>query len=317
MPVKSRFAQLLDGECSPADSVSWLTEMAHRGETVDEIVDAVTEMRGRMLRVRLPKVAIDLCGTGGFPGSRFNVSTATAFFLAGIGIPVAKHGNRGSRSHNGSFDFLEALGISIDLGSEKIGAIFEKTDLCFLFARIFHPAVGRLAPVRQQVPGRTIFNLIGPLCNPAAVPLQIIGTTSESQGKKLAEASKRLGTDRTIILVAEDGRDEIISNGVTHVFEVTPRRIISYSVDGREWCDGVGYIDGGDAVANSKVFESWLENTASHPGLSSLIALNAGVALYLVGDAATFSEGYEKALSLTSSTRTLQTVNRYRELSQL
>jgi anthranilate phosphoribosyltransferase len=294
------FDAILDGELSEDEVVQVLTEMAIRGETVEELVAAVEAMRTRMLSVQLSKPSIDVCGTGGVMGDRFNTSTATAFALAAIGIPVAKHGNRGSRMPNGSFDFLEALGIPIDLGPAGVQEVFSRTDLSFMFARQFHPAVGSIGSARKRIGGRTIFNLIGPLCNPAGVSRQLLGTVSVELSEKLAAAVMHLGTERTIIVVGPNGRDELASDGVSKILEVTSSQITTYTCDPREFAPDVNVV-GGNAVENARQFEGWLDNPDSNPALSVSIALNCAAAMYLVGHSATFKDGFEAAFGLIRS----------------
>ena len=297
--AEAAFDAILDGLVSEDDVVSFLETLRTRSESVDEIVGAARAMRRRMDTVTLKKSAIDVCGTGGSIGDRFNVSTAAAFALAGMGVPVAKHGNRGSRTSNGSFDFLEALSIPINLDATAATRVFEKTDLCFLFARQFHPAVGAVAAARKRVGGRTIFNLVGPLCNPAQVPMQVLGTVSVDVGEKLARAAQQLGTQRTIVVVGHGGRDELVPDGPSTIFEVTPERFVTYSVDPREWISSpFPELPVGLAEDNAMVFRQWLESPQSVPSLTHWIALNCAVALYLVGQADAFSDGYGRAFEL-------------------
>lgn len=296
------FDEMLDGNLSQPEMVTFLRDLRDRGESVADIVAAVRAMRRRMIPVHLNKPAIDICGTGGGVGDRFNVSTACAFALAAIGIPVAKHGNRGSRSGNGSFDFLEALGVSIDLDAARAQSIFKQTDLCFLFARQFHPAVGTVASARRQVGGRTIFNLVGPLCNPAGVTRQILGTVSKDIAEKLAEACQVLGTEKTLVVIGSGGRDEVVLDGPSDIIEVTANRRIRYTINPQEW--GIGDFDAlpvGLADVNASIFKQWLNTPAQVPTLTHMIALNCGVAMYLVDHVATFKEGYEKALELVQT----------------
>jgi anthranilate phosphoribosyltransferase len=297
--AEAAFDAILDGQVPEDEVVAFLETLRNRSESVDEIVGAARAMRRRMHTVTLEKSAIDVCGTGGSLGDRFNVSTAAAFALAAMGIPVAKHGNRGSRIPNGSFDFLEALAIPIELDAAAVTDLFRKTDLCFLFARQFHPAVGAVAAARKRVGGRTIFNLVGPLCNPAQVSMQVLGTVSVDVGEKLARAAQQLGTQRTIVVVGHGGRDELVPDGPSTIFEATPERLITYSVDPREWITtSLEELPVGSAEENAAVFRQWLESPPSMPHLSHWIALNCAVALYLVGQEATFRDGYDRAMEL-------------------
>ena len=276
-----------------------LNQLSDRGETVDEIVGFSRAMRNRMIKVPLTfSRCLDLCGTGGSGKDRFNVSTATAFIVSAMGYPVAKHGNYGSRRPNGSFDFLDALKVSYDVPVDALVDQFNRTKLCFLLAKNFHPAMRFVAPSRKAVACRTIFNLLGPLCNPASVTHQVIGTTTVVIAEKLAVAVQRLGTTKTLIVVGGDGRDELSLDGENTIFEVTGTECnceikrwtwqFSESIDISEY--------GGDATQNARLFLSLIETKNSNHPIITYILANVGLALYCLGEAVSIDEGMDDAL---------------------
>ena len=271
-----------------------LNQLSDRGETVDEIVGFSRAMRNRMIKVPLTfSRCLDLCGTGGSGKDRFNVSTATAFIVSAMGYPVAKHGNYGSRRPNGSFDFLDALKVSYDVPVDALVDQFNRTKLCFLLAKNFHPAMRFVAPSRKAVACRTIFNLLGPLCNPASVTHQVIGTTTVVIAEKLAVAVQRLGTTKTLIVVGGDGRDELSLVGENTIFEVT-----SGGIEQWIWMSScrVTVSDFGDAKQNAALFLSLIKMKDVDYPIMKYILANVGLALYCLGEAVSIDEGMDDAL---------------------
>jgi anthranilate phosphoribosyltransferase len=210
------FGAIMAGEVGEARIAALVTAMAVRKPTVDEIVGAVRAMRGAMKSIEANPYAIDLCGTGGDGIGTLNISTACAFVVAACGVPVAKHGNRNMSSKSGTADCLEALGVNIDLSPEDASRCLREAGLCFLFAQGFHPALKYAAPVRRELGFRTIFNLVGPLTNPARVRRQLVGVYDREWCVPLAEVLGRLGADRAWV-VHGDGLDEIATSGPSHV----------------------------------------------------------------------------------------------------
>ncbi|TPE59506.1 anthranilate phosphoribosyltransferase [Sandaracinobacter neustonicus] len=202
------FDRILGADLSDSDIAAFLVALAERGETPDEIAAAATAMRARMLAVEAPDTAIDVCGTGGDGSHSLNVSTAVTFVVAACGVPVAKHGNRGASSRSGTADVLEALGWRPDLPMSRAEASLSDTGVAFLFAQAHHPALARVAPIRRALGRRTIFNLLGPLANPAGVRRQMIGVFAESWAQPMAEAALALGAS-DVLVVHGGGLDEI------------------------------------------------------------------------------------------------------------
>lgn len=217
---------IMRGECGEAETAALLTALAVKGETVDELVGAARAMREHCTPVR-PKAIdlLDTCGTGGDALHTFNISTAVAFVVAGCGVPVAKHGNRGVSSASGSADVLEQLGVNLDLTPDQVAECIDEVGLGFCFARALHGAMKHVAPVRAALGFRTIFNLLGPLTNPAGAPRQLIGANRIQTAELLAEAIHRLGTERTIVVCGNNELDEVSLWGETVAFGVGPDTI--------------------------------------------------------------------------------------------
>ena len=211
------FDTMMSGEATPSQMGGLLMALRVRGETVDEITGAVTAMRDKMLRVRAPADAIDVVGTGGDASGSFNISTCAALIVAGAGVPVAKHGNRGITSRTGSADVLSALGVNIQADATCVEDCLDALGICFCFAPLMHPAMKRVAEVRKQLPHATIFNLLGPLANPAGAPYQLLGVGKPKLREMLAEALLLLGTERAVLVTGDDGLDEVTIATTTNV----------------------------------------------------------------------------------------------------
>jgi anthranilate phosphoribosyltransferase len=212
---------LMDGRASEVEIAALLTALAAKGETSGEIAGAAAAMRARATRVPATTPGLlDTCGTGGDRLNTFNISTATAFVVAAAGVPVAKHGNRSATSRSGSAEVLEALGVRIDQGPERVAQGIDEIGIGFCYARLLHQAMKHVAPVRAALPFRTIFNLLGPLTNPAGAKYQLVGTTSATTAEKLAAALAQLGTQRAFVVCGNNELDEVSLWGATDVFEV-------------------------------------------------------------------------------------------------
>ncbi len=277
--VELLLAGLLDHEVVAADGASILSQWTARGETALELATLVRILLKRAVKVPLNGPSMDLCGTGGSDLTRFNVSTTVAFVLATAGVPVTKHGNRGSRRPNGSFDLLDALGIPFQLEPRQIAEIFVKTGLCFIFARAFHPAIAKVAPLRKLVTGRTIFNLAGPLANPCRPTRQVVGVTNEATAQVIAGALTLLGVERGIVVRGHPGLDEVSITGPTHLWEVadghTHHRIVEHFHH-----HGLDHaaLPGGDAPENAIIFKRLLTGEETGP-LHDMVVANAALAL--------------------------------------
>ncbi|MFM9852030.1 MAG: anthranilate phosphoribosyltransferase [Sphingomonadaceae bacterium] len=289
------FGHILDGDMPEAEITALLIDMADRGETAKEIAGAAKAMRARMIRIAAPENAIDVCGTGGDGQHSLNVSTAVAIVVAACEVPVAKHGNRAASSKAGGADTLEALGLSLDRASETAEATLADLGICFLFAQAHHPALARIAPIRKAIGRRTIFNLLGPLCNPASVTRQLVGVPTPSLIPHYAEAMKQLGSTRAMIVSGEEGLDELSISGVS--------RFASIGFDlGHDIIapEGTGLprhppsaIKGGDAHFNAEALRRLLDG---EPGAyRDAVLLNAAAALIVAGVANDGEDGIEEA----------------------
>jgi anthranilate phosphoribosyltransferase len=289
------FGMLLDVDV-PADDVgAFLSALADRGETADEIAGAARAMRARMIRVAAPENAIDVCGTGGDGQHSLNVSTAVAIVVAACGVPVAKHGNRAASSKAGGADTLEAIGLNLDRASEMAEATLADLGICFLFAQKHHPALARIASIRKSLGRRTIFNLLGPLCNPAGVTRQLVGVPSPTLIPLYADAMCALGTTRAMIVSGDEGLDEISISGISHFSAIgfdLGHDIIAPEGAGliRHPADA---IKGGDAHFNAAALRDLLDGK---PGAyRDAVLLNAAAALMIAGEAQDGEDGIEEA----------------------
>src|SRR5688572_24882241 len=248
------FDKMMSGEATPAQMGGLLMALRIRGETVEEITGAVATMRSKMLPVKAPAGAIDVVGTGGDAAGSYNISTCAAFIVAGAGVPVAKHGNRALSSRSGAADVLGALGVKIELGAAQVGECIEKAGIGFMFAPAHHPAMKNVGPTRVELGTRTIFNLLGPLSNPAGVKRQMVGTFSKHWIEPMAQVLKNLGSESVWVVHGSDGLDEITTTGPTSVaalengkvrtFEISPADLGLKKVSGSE-------LRGGDADTNA------------------------------------------------------------------
>jgi anthranilate phosphoribosyltransferase len=286
------FDAMMSGEATPSQMGGLLMALRVRGETVDEITGAVAAMRGKMLKVQAPADAIDVVGTGGDGSGSVNVSTCAAFIVAGSGVPVAKHGNRALSSRSGAADVLASLGVKIDLTPEKVGHCVKEAGIGFMFAPAHHPAMKNVGPTRVELATRTIFNLLGPLSNPAGVKRQMVGVFSKQWVQPLAQVLKNLGSDSVWVVHGSDGLDEITLTGPTSVAALEKGNIRTFEVtpeDAGLTRSGPGSLKGGDADANAAALRSVLEGKPSP--YRDVALLNAAAALIVAGKAKDLKEG--------------------------
>ena len=290
------FEQMMSGEATPSQMGGLLMSLRVRGETVDEITGAVSAMRAKMLRVTAPPDAVDVVGTGGDASGSFNISTCAALIVAGAGVPVAKHGNRALSSRSGAADVLTALGVNINLTPEAIARCIAEAGIGFMFAPAHHPAMKNVAATRVELGTRTIFNLLGPLSNPAGVRRQMIGVFSRHWTLPLAQVLKNLGAERVWVVHGSDGLDEITTAGPTSVAALEDGAITSFEISPEE----VGLpkvkpevLRGGDAAANAKALLSVLEGEDS--AFREVALFNAAAALVVAGKAQNLKAGLDLA----------------------
>jgi anthranilate phosphoribosyltransferase len=286
------FDRMMSGEATPSQMGGLLMALRVRGETVDEITGAVETMRAKMLPVEAPREAIDVVGTGGDASGSYNISTCAAFIVAGCGVPVAKHGNRALSSRSGAADVLGALGVNLDLSPEAVGHCISEAGIGFMFAPSHHPAMKNVGPTRVELGTRTIFNLLGPLSNPAGVKRQMVGTFSKHWIEPMAQVLKNLGSEAIWVVHGSDGLDEItttgptsvaaLENGTIRTFELTPE-------DAGLPRAQPGALRGGDGEANARTLLDVLRGKKSAYRDVSLI--NAAAALVVAGKAKDIKDG--------------------------
>lgn len=278
--------ELMAGEATPAQAAALLTALRMRGESVEEIAGFVRVMRRKVARVEVDLPVVDTCGTGGDGKGTFNVSTTAAFVVAGAGQAVAKHGNRAASSACGSADLLEALGVHITLTPAQVAACLERVGLGFMFAPAFHPSMRFVAPVRREIGIRTVFNILGPLTNPAGARTQLLGVGDPAAAAKIAEALGHLGCDRAMVVHSRDGLDELSLGAPTDVWEVRGHQVTAYVLDPRELgfpAVSLEAIKGGDAQRCAAITRAVLEGERGPA--RDVTVLNAGAALLVAGRA--------------------------------
>jgi anthranilate phosphoribosyltransferase len=288
----SAFDRMMSGEATPSQMGGLLMGMRVRGETVDEITGAVTTMRSKMLGVKAPPEAIDVVGTGGDASGSFNISTCAAFVVAGAGVPVAKHGNRALSSKSGAADVLQALGVKIDLSADQVGRCIRDAGIGFMFAPSHHPAMKNVGPTRVELGTRTIFNLLGPLSNPASVKRQMIGAFSKQWIEPMAQVLKNLGSECIWVVHGSDGLDEITTSGPTSVAALENGLIRTFEISPED--AGVARakpeaLRGGSADENAKALLDVLKGKAGP--FRDVAVINAAAALVVAGKARDLKEG--------------------------
>jgi anthranilate phosphoribosyltransferase len=302
---------IMEGTAPPAATAALLTALRVRGESVPEIVGFARAMRRFAARVEAPEDVVDTCGTGGDAKGTINISTAAAFVARGAGAVIAKHGNRAATSRAGSADVLEALGADIELGPEQVSRCIEAAGIGFMFARTHHPAMRFVAPVRAELPFRTIFNLLGPLTNPAGARRQLIGVFGRAYVRPVAEALAALGAERALVVHGMDGMDEITVTGETAVAEVGEGGIDEYELSpedlglARHAPDG---LLGGDPHLNARILRGVISGEETGAPRDVILA-NAGAAVYVAGRAQTIEEGVnlaEKSVDSGAALRALE-----------
>jgi anthranilate phosphoribosyltransferase len=304
------FDRMMSGEATPSQMGGLLMALRVRGETVDEITGAVTTMRSKMLGVKAPADAVDVVGTGGDASGSFNISTCAAFIVAGAGVPVAKHGNRALSSKSGAADVLGALGVKIELAPEDVGRCISEAGIGFMFAPAHHPAMKNVGPTRVELGTRTIFNLLGPLSNPAGVKRQMVGTFSKHWVEPMAQVLKNLGSDAVWVVHGSDGLDEITTAGPTSVAALENGKIRTFELtpeDAGLPRSQPGALRGGDGEANAKTLLDVLKGKKSAYRDVSLI--NAAAALLVAGKAKTIKDGValaEKSIDSSEAESRLQ-----------
>ncbi|MDQ4135903.1 MAG: anthranilate phosphoribosyltransferase [Pseudomonadota bacterium] len=294
--ARSAFDDLLSGEVTPAQSGAFLMALRVRGEALDEIVGAVAAMRGRMTRVTAPSRAMDVVGTGGDHSGSYNISTLASMIVAGAGVPVAKHGNRAASSRSGAADVLTALGVKIGLDPAGLERCLREAGICFMFAQAHHASMRHVAPVRVELGTRTLFNLLGPLSNPAGVQRQLLGVFSEAWLEPLTQVLREMGSERVWTVHGSDGLDEITTTGPTHVVALENGAIRRFTVSPED----IGMrtarpedLKGADPEHNAAELRKVLDGMKTP--YRDIAVINAAAALVVAGESADLRDGVARA----------------------
>ncbi len=313
--AEAAFNIIMSGEATPTQIGGFLMALRVRGETVEEIAGAVCSMRGRMNPVAAPEGAIDIVGTGGDASGTYNISTCSAFVVAGAGVPVAKHGNRALSSKSGAADALAALGVNIDLKPDKIAECIREAGIGFMFAPNHHAAMRHVGPSRVELGTRTVFNLLGPLCNPASVRYYMLGVFAREWVEPLAEVLGSLGAETAWVVHGtfggRTGLDEISSTGTTYVAELKSGHVRPFQIEPIEF--GVDAAEpeallGGAPEQNARALRSVLEGELG--SFRDVVIMNAGAALMVAGKAALTADAATLARESIDSGRALAALDR-------
>lgn len=309
--AKAAFDIMMSGDATPSQMGGFLMALRVRGETVDEITGGALAMRAKMVKIKAPDDAIDTCGTGGDASGTFNISTAASLVVAGSGVTVAKHGNRALSSKAGSADVLTALGVNIDTPPELVERAIEEVGIGFMMAPRHHGAMRHVGGTRIELGTRTIFNLLGPLSNPAGTKQQLIGVFAKAWVEPLAHVLKQLGSSRAWVVHGADGLDEITTTAATHVAELRDGEVttfeISPEVAGLSFADAAS-LKGGDAEQNAEALLGVLEGKLG--AFRDIVLLNAAAALIVAGRVDDLRSGVDMAAETISSGAAKTTLER-------
>ena len=307
--------EIMSGQATPVQMSAYLTALALKGETIDEITASAAGMRAHCIKLLHNLDVLEIVGTGGDGSNSFNISTTSSLVIAAGGVPVAKHGNRAASSKSGAADVLEALGVKITLTPERSAEILKKINICFLFAQNYHIAMKYVAPIRKELGIRTVFNILGPLSNPAGANMELMGVYDEALVKPLAQVMANLGVNRGMVVYGQDSLDEISMCAPTSVCEIRDGKFTSYEITpeqfGYERCEK-GALTGGTPAENAEITKAILKGEEKGPKRQA-VCLNAGAALYIAGKAASIEEGVKLAESLIDSGAALKKLEEFVE----
>ena len=307
--------EIMSGQATPVQMSAYLTALALKGETIDEITASAAGMRAHCIKLLHNLDVLEIVGTGGDGSNSFNISTTSSLVIAAGGVPVAKHGNRAASSKSGAADVLEALGVKIILTPERSAEILKKINICFLFAQNYHIAMKYVAPIRKELGIRTVFNILGPLSNPAGANMELMGVFDQSLVEPLAQVMANLGVDRGMVVYGQDSLDEISMCAPTSVCEIRDGKFTSYEITpeqfGYERCEK-GALTGGTPAENAEITKAILKGEEKGPKRQA-VCLNAGAALYIAGKAASIEEGVKLAESLIDSGAALKKLGEFVE----
>ena len=307
--------EIMSGQATPVQMSAYLTALALKGETIDEITASAAGMRAHCIKLLHNLDVLEIVGTGGDGSNSFNISTTSSLVIAAGGVPVAKHGNRAASSKSGAVDVLETLGVKITLTPERSAEILKKINICFLFAQNYHIAMKYVAPIRKELGIRTVFNILGPLSNPAGANMELMGVYDQSLVEPLAQVMANLGVNRGMVVYGQDSLDEISMCAPTSVCEIRDGKFTSYEITpeqfGYERCEK-GALTGGTPAENAEITKAILKGEEKGPKRQA-VCLNAGAALYIAGKAASIEEGVKLAESLIDSGAALKKLEEFVE----
>ena len=315
--AKAVMREVMEGKATPAQMGAFLAALRMKGETVEEITACAEVMREKGVRINPVRRVIDIVGTGGDGTGTFNISTTAAFVVAAGGVPVAKHGNRGISSKCGAADVLEALGVNINLSAEQSEEILSKTNLCFMYAPLYHTSMKFAAPVRKEMGVRTIFNVLGPLSNPAGATMQLMGVYSPKLVRPLAQVLSNLGVTRGLCVCGSDGMDEVTLTGETRLCEIRDGILKSYDIMPEQFgfkrCS-LQELSGGTPSENAEIIRKILTGDEKGPR-RDVVVLNAAMALYLGIDDIGIPECVKLAQELIDSGKAAMKLEAFRRLT--
>lgn len=305
--------EIMSGEASPVQMSAYLTALSLKGETIDEITASASGMRAHCIKLLHEMDVLEIVGTGGDGSNSFNISTTSSLVIAAAGVPVAKHGNRAASSKSGAADVLEALGVKITISPERSAEILKKINICFLFAQNYHIAMKYVAPIRRELGIRTVFNILGPLSNPAGANMELMGVFDQSLVEPLAQVMAKLGVVRGMVVYGQDSLDEISMCAPTSVCEIKDGWFQSYELTPEQF----GYtrcskeeLQGGSPEENAVITKAIL--TGKEKGAKrQAVCLNAGAALYIAGKADTMEKGVRMAEELIDSGAALKKLEEF------
>lgn len=315
--AKDTMNKIMSGDVAEVPMAGFLCALAAKGPTVDEVTAFAEVMREKAGSVPHKGTVVEIVGTGGDEANTFNISTTSGFIISAAGIPVAKHGNRSVSSKCGAADLIEALGAKLELNGEQNEAVLNKANMCFMFAPVYHQAMKYAGPVRKALGVRTVFNILGPLANPAGATVELMGVYDKSLVETLARVLANLGVKRGAVVHGFDGLDEITATNKTYVCEINNGTFTSYEFDPKEY--GFEYADkteleGGDATVNAEITRRVLGGEQG--GKRTAVLLNAGMAIYLAKEGITLVEGIEEAKNMIDSGKALATMEQFVKATQ-